>query len=595
MKEASEPCQEKDDQCKMDESSVSPKSANGDPYRHRRRRRKNDGREEPGLKKRLESVEEELEESRNEIKQLKIKLELAEKERKELMGTMSSLYVQVQYWNSWLGKFSTELHDKGIKDLNMEQDKNNGIGDSAEDNINSHEVAKEVNNVSKNYASIADKNEVLSNTDGKQVEINKQKGEGENDTKESNSVANMLKETAENAFADSGMAYDENSGLYYDWNSHMYYDPNTHLFYDNDNGIYYYYDSTKGSYVFYSQVNVNSPNDTNVDIPSNVQDKSEGELSSTDNETEPEMVSCIRAIITAAETIKIGTLYLVTCAGATIGRDKNHVFHVPDKDVSKNHASIKYEEKDGTYMIKDDGSVNGSFLNDKRLSESKHDSKWFPIKHKDFLKIGSTVFVLHLHRGQETCDDCEPGQVQALLSAIDSKSPEVDYSTLTKEELRKKQLKGLKEKYMVSGDGLKQALKPITSGKYKDRAIKRRRNIGSEAIKDDRQMKMEEKSSVRKMISGENKGHQMMQKMGWKIGEGLGKEGSGIKEPIHVVIREKNKGLGSGSLHSIDDAPHQKSVNQKWKKAKERYDNIVQDEKDLNYGTEISNEKDFDF
>ena len=580
---------------KMDASPGLANVTTNDPYRKKGDRvypeiAKDRSCKEPDLRRRLEMVESELERSKSEVKKLRYELVEANQERKEILRTVSSLHVQMQYWNSWFGSFSQHFNEKSIKTGSSDEDKHRNVDESV--NERAVEESSDVDAGVVNSIDCKNDNGLENGTIGNNSKIGfnnnkngdgKKCSEGKSDSEDKNSVADMIKETAESAFADSGMAYDENSGLYYDWNSHMYYDPNTHLFYDNDNGIYYYYDHTKGSYVFYSQVNVTPTNDANVLSPLSAEGKSEGEISSSDGEIETETVPCIRAIVAASEAVKVGTLYLVTCSGTTIGRDKTQRFNLLDRDASKVHALIKYDEKDSKYIIRDCGSVNGTFLNGKRLGESRVESEWFPVNHKDFLKIGSTVFVLHVHRGQETCNDCEPGQVQAMLSSLEYNTLQAEYGSSTKEELRKKQLRGLKEKYMVSGDGLKQALEPITSGKYRDRANKRRRNIGSEPIKHALQSQMEDKSSVRKMISVENKGHQMMQKMGWRFGEGLGKEKSGIKEPINVMVREKNKGLGSGVLHSIGDMPDQKTVNKKWMKAKERYDSIIQDEKDLNY------------
>lgn len=36
-------------------------------------------------------------------------------------------------------------------------------------------------------------------------------------------------------------------------------------------------------------------------------------------------------------------------------------------------------------------------------------------------------------------------------------------------------------------------------------------------------------------IGDENKGRQMLEKMGWKRGEGLGKDGAGIKDPVILI------------------------------------------------------------
>ncbi|XP_065071946.1 angiogenic factor with G patch and FHA domains 1-like [Rhopilema esculentum] len=541
---------------------------------------KNEARDNPvKLKRRLELVEKELKDSKLEIKRLNSRLDEADKERQEMAGTVSSMYVQLQYWNAWLGKLSSRFNRQFEKDTESSKEladvDNSTVKNEAPYNNSVPELSLEIAQAKTLSAIEKDELETTKTDTIEEVANN-------------DSVAEILKETAENAFANTGMSYDEKSGLYYDWNTHMYYDPTTHLFYDNDNGIYYYYDNTKGSYVFYSQVNVKQSNG-GAASPSTNNDKSEGELSSTESETEPESVPCIRAIVTKSETLKEGSLYLVTCSGVTIGRDKKHVFNVPDKDASKNHAEIKYVEKDSKYFIKDKGSINGTFLNEKRLSDQKKESDWVQINHKDFLKVGNTAFALHVHQKQETCDGCEPGQVQALL--IESKP--VDYSTSvsTKERDRKKQLKELKNKYLVNGDGLKQALKPMEEGKYTDRANKRRKNIGSEPITNDRPV-IATKASVKKMIPSENKGHQMMQKMGWKVGEGLGKQSTGITEPINVVVREKNKGLGTGVTKSVDD--NDKAGNFRWKKAKQRYDDIMQNE---NNASRVQEEviEDFDF
>ncbi|PIK34117.1 putative G patch domain-containing protein 2 [Apostichopus japonicus] len=45
-------------------------------------------------------------------------------------------------------------------------------------------------------------------------------------------------------------------------------------------------------------------------------------------------------------------------------------------------------------------------------------------------------------------------------------------------------------------------------------------------------------------IPESNVGNQMLQNMGWKPGTGLGAKGRGVKEPVQVFIRPKNRGLG---------------------------------------------------
>ena len=43
-------------------------------------------------------------------------------------------------------------------------------------------------------------------------------------------------------------------------------------------------------------------------------------------------------------------------------------------------------------------------------------SDHFPLSHTCSLRLGSTILELHIHPGIETCDECEPGLVQAKLA-----------------------------------------------------------------------------------------------------------------------------------------------------------------------------------
>ncbi|CAG01868.1 unnamed protein product, partial [Tetraodon nigroviridis] len=74
-----------------------------------------------------------------------------------------------------------------------------------------------------------------------------------------------------------------------------------------------------------------------------------------------------------------------------------------------------------------------------------------------------------------------------------------------------------------------------------------------------------------------NKGRKMLEKMGWKKGEGLGKEGTGMKDPIELKIRASQSGLGSGATLSVDSMSINKSKSQKnWEKARERFADAFQ-------------------
>lgn len=55
-------------------------------------------------------------------------------------------------------------------------------------------------------------------------------------------------------------------------------------------------------------------------------------------------------------------------------------------------------------------------------------------------------------------------------------------------------------------------------------------------------------TSVNKALSDDNKGAQMLKQMGWKRGDGLGKDGSGIVNPI--AAEQYAQGAGLGSAHA---------------------------------------------
>lgn len=65
---------------------------------------------------------------------------------------------------------------------------------------------------------------------------------------------------------------------------------------------------------------------------------------------------------------------------------------------------------------------------------------------------------------------------------------------------------------------------------------------GRKSLKVTEEEKREEGLSV--AISNDNKGFEMLMKMGYKPGQGLGKMGSGISEPIAVNVKANRSGLG---------------------------------------------------
>ncbi|XP_013379450.1 angiogenic factor with G patch and FHA domains 1 isoform X2 [Lingula anatina] len=429
------------------------------------------------------------------------------------------------------------------------------------------------------------------------------------ESEEGVSLADSLKATAEAALHQSGYVYDDSTGLYYDYNTGYYYDAEKSLYYDPNTGIYYYYDAGTESYVFHSQADLSyyqtaqagtedfQMYDADTEHRSHRKhnrhkDKEDEDVSAVTSSLSRlhlcQLTSnvlamtanyppCIRVMVKESSTLDVGTLYIFTYPGATIGREKDmgHAILIPDLQVSKMHAEVKYDDSSQVYTIQDYASQNGTFLNGQRLSEPKVLSSCHALTHGDTVQIADSTFLLHIHPGLETCDLCEPGQVQAHLKAQQEQPREIKIlSKEDKEKLRRQEMKKIRKKFGLESAPYEQNSSAVNNPAYTDKAEVRRKTVGS----DNPYQKDDAPASVDVAISTENKGHKLLKKMGWASGEGLGKTQKGIKEPIQVNIRlRQTAGLGSAVSveRSMDDA-HVKNTQEKWLKAQDRFSALGQ-------------------
>ncbi|NWS69930.1 AGGF1 factor, partial [Crotophaga sulcirostris] len=303
---------------------------------------------------------------------------------------------------------------------------------------------------------------------------------------------------------------------------------------------------------------------------------------SEDEVTDEEKIwpPCIRVIVIRSPVLQTGSLYIITAVKpATIGREKDvgHTLEIPEAGVSKFHAEVYFDHDLQNYVLVDQGSQNGTVVNGNQILQPKIKCDPYILEHGDEVKMGETVLSFHIHPGSDTCDGCEPGQVRAHLQ-LDRKKESSVCPALSKEErelVRRKALKQIRVKYGLQNTEYEDN-KAVKNPKYKDRAQKRREIIGSEGTfqRDD------SPASVHVEISNSNKGHKMLEKMGWKKGEGLGKDGGGMKDPIQLQLRKTHAGLGTSTSTSIEDIQIIQSKNKKnWDKARERFAENFQEPK----------------
>ncbi|KAL0108439.1 hypothetical protein PUN28_015173 [Cardiocondyla obscurior] len=428
------------------------------------------------------------------------------------------------------------------------------------------------------------------------------------------SIVDQVKQVAESAVLQTGFVYEQTSGMYYDYNTGYYYDTEQGLYYDGNTGTYYYYDKTSNTYQFHSQICVNKTapvqcptsekkEDQGVekthkdDIKKrkfisdeeNVENKEpeEGECSESENEIfdeiAPDMSTnsesdneeqdlaksyppCMRIIVkeTDLAELKLGSLFLVTCTGGSLGREGDHSVLIPDINISKYHARFVYNETEKQYQVIDSGSRNGTFINGKRLSVAKQESEPQEVMHGSVIKVGGTKLLCHIHDGNETCGHCEPGLIQQNVCFNESK--------VSKTKLHKNELRRLKHKFGIEKDDVVSSSQ-LASG-YQDRAQARRQNVGSS----DPYAKTQQ-SSLDTSITKDNKGFKLLAKMGWSEGCSLGKDGGeGRTEPLPIIAYHNKVGFGSKEMEvpniKIDSNTEKKQA--VWRKTQKRYKEIVE-------------------
>ncbi|XP_011332504.1 angiogenic factor with G patch and FHA domains 1 isoform X2 [Ooceraea biroi] len=407
---------------------------------------------------------------------------------------------------------------------------------------------------------------------------------------ESSSIVDQVKQVAESVLLQTGFVYEETSGMYYDYNTGYYYDTRQGLYYDGNTGRYYYYDKDSNTYKFHSQVQVCENEPTVIQSASRKEEEVAKQGTGKTNKVLDEIDElikglssitveryrrqaldlakgyppCMRIIVkeTNLTQLKVGSLFLVTYTGGSLGREGDHSVLIPDINISKHHARFTYDETKKRYHVIDSGSRNGTFLNGKRLSVAKQESEPCEIAHGSIVQIGGTKLLCHIHNGNETCGHCEPGLVQ--------QSNNLDENKISKKTLHKDELRRLRHKFGIDKDNVTSGSQ-LASG-YQDRAQARRQHVGSSHHYDKTQQ-----SSIHTSITKDNKGFKLLSKMGWSEGRSLGKDGDGRTEPLPIARNHNKVGLGSNEADysniELDSNVEKKQA--VWRKTQKRYKEIA--------------------
>eukprot|EP00029_Vermamoeba_vermiformis_P013255 TRINITY_DN8171_c0_g1_i1.p1 TRINITY_DN8171_c0_g1~~TRINITY_DN8171_c0_g1_i1.p1 ORF type:complete len:589 (-),score=117.38 TRINITY_DN8171_c0_g1_i1:59-1825(-) len=258
-----------------------------------------------------------------------------------------------------------------------------------------------------------------------------------------------------------------------------------------------------------------------------------------------------------------------------LGRNMKNDIPLDDAAVSNYHCEVMYEEiyNSHYFFIKDWGSTNGTFLNETRVSSAHQPSTKVLLRNGDVLRIGPFKFKVKYHFDDVKAQSRVIGPSLPNQQPVPQPKPAEVKKTSLAEKLAI--LRSLTREQ-------RQRLEPtFLQRQYRDRAAERREHFPDQgpvsnplahAISADNDVplyptrdrsrfyantKMQPSSlpsssrsdsttnvaaSLDTPISADNVGNQILQKMGWKEGTGLGRQG--IVEPIRVEARQGMHGLG---------------------------------------------------
>ncbi|XP_061499538.1 angiogenic factor with G patch and FHA domains 1 isoform X2 [Anopheles gambiae] len=401
-----------------------------------------------------------------------------------------------------------------------------------------------------------------------------------------------IKKTAQDVDIQNRYIYEPTSGMYYDPATGYYYNSIYGLHYDGHRGCYLKYNEETKEYDFYSQVipetmveaepNAKQKVPTTTTSPSlSLDDSFVARFSSLEIDhmrqnaldVAKRYPPSLRMIVqeTNVKELKIGSLFIVTCKGGTLGREGNHDVIIPDINVSKKHLQFMYNDRKATYQFVDLGSRNGTLYNGVRVKRDEQQAQSEPqnLSHGSILQLNQTKLLCHVHEGNSTCGKCEPG----LLVSVEPVVVPETVSKITKPVSHKEGLKLIQKRFGLENEKYVGSGEPGgNSVDYKDRAAVRRKVKGSSNEHEKTQV-----ASLDQSISSSNKGFQMLSKLGWNEGKPLGKNDTGLTEPIALTTNVGTSGLGSHGQMAIGGGPHNaKPIDPRrhsiWRKTQERFE-----------------------
>jgi len=346
--------------------------------------------------------------------------------------------------------------------------------------------------------------------------------------------------------------YDESSGYYYDASTGLYYDSNTQYYYNPHAKIYMYWDGEKETYL------PAPTTEENTTQAASTEPEKEDENSKKKGQDKKEKVKVAKKIAKDMEKW-----------AKSLNQQKDMM-----KEIFKKHniamLTTPTQIQAAQQVQKESASADAGFaiLEKKALVDARgidlaalREEKMSSIIKNDINQVTEDTSNLPLvaSYGGDSDGDNDPEEdsesklvdhvkLACLLCKRQFPNKEVLLKHCTMSDLHKSNL----EKH-------RQSTKNQTA-QYRDRAKERREKFG---LSDPPRMRKKPDLSnipvpfeqpTAKGIEADNVGNKLLQKMGWSSGQGLGKKGQGITDPVEAKSRALGAGLGSqGSNYDRDN------------------------------------------
>ena len=109
----------------------------------------------------------------------------------------------------------------------------------------------------------------------------------------------------------------------------------------------------------------------------------------------------------------------------TVGRTESNDIYIPESSISGLHCTF-YRQEDGTFAIRDEGSTNGTRVNDEPLSPTEPRE----LKNGDIIQIGAVEVLFDQKGDSSETSTSSHSTHQSVINILDTKTNSINASSM---------------------------------------------------------------------------------------------------------------------------------------------------------------------